>query len=92
MLNTVGIDVKTGKVDLGVLHGMPQSERSKRQLFFDVFKALSGAEEEAVEEDKLVEELVKTGRFDENEAKALINKLKNEGIIYETKPGYYKRT
>ncbi|RMF31167.1 MAG: ATPase [Candidatus Nitrosothermus koennekii] len=92
MLNTVGVDVKTGKVDLGVLHGMPQSERSKRQLFFDIFKALAGPEDESVEREKLVEELVKTGRFSEDEANELIDRMNREGVIYETKAGYYKRT
>ncbi|MFQ5921094.1 MAG: ATPase, partial [Nitrososphaerales archaeon] len=92
MLHTVGVDVKTGKVDLGVMHGMPSSERSKMQLFFDIFNSLSGAEKEAVEEKKLVEELVKTGKFTEDEARQLITKATREGIIYETSPGSYKRT
>jgi len=92
MLITVGVDVKTGKVDIGVLHGMPQSERSKRQLFFDIFKALSGINEEAVERDKLIKELVKSGRFSEEEATELIDKMNREGVIYEAKPGYYKKT
>ncbi|MEM2855687.1 MAG: minichromosome maintenance protein MCM [Candidatus Nitrosocaldaceae archaeon] len=92
MLKTAGVDVNTGKVDIGVLHGMPQSERSKRQIFFDIFKKLGGVEEKAVERDALVNELVKSGRFSEEEANALIDKLNREGVIYETKPGYYKRT
>ncbi len=92
MLITVGVDVKTGKVDIGVLHGMPQSERSKRQLFFDIFKALSGINEEAVERDRLIKELVKSGRFSEEEATELIDRMNREGVIYEAKPGYYKKT
>lgn len=92
MLNTVGVDVKTGKVDLGVLHGMPQSERSKRQLFFDIFKALSGPENESVSRERLVEELVKSSRFSDDEANDLIDRMNREGVIYETRVGYYKRT
>lgn len=90
MLNTVGVDVKTGKVDLGVLHGIPQSERSKRELFFDIFKALSGKEDNPVPRDRLIEELVKSGRFSEEEAKELIDRLNRDGAIYECKVGYYK--
>ncbi|MGH9878651.1 MAG: ATP-binding protein, partial [Nitrososphaerales archaeon] len=91
MLHTVGIDVTTGKVDLGVLHGMPQSERGKLQLFFDVFHALSGTEKNPVEEKALVTELVKSGKFTEEEAKAFITKANRNGTIYEVKSGFYKR-
>ena len=91
MLHTVGVDVKTGKVDLGVMHGMPQSERSKMQIFFDVFKTLSGTEKNPVEEKALVTELVKSGKFTEEEAKAFITKANRNGTIYEVKSGFYKR-
>ena len=36
MFEVAGIDVNTGKVDLGVLQGRPRSEVSKMQLFMDV--------------------------------------------------------
>ncbi|MFY3740924.1 MAG: replicative DNA helicase Mcm [Candidatus Nitrosomirales archaeon] len=91
MLHTVGVDVRTGKVDLGVMHGMPQSERSKLQLFFDVFNALSGAEKNPVEEKALVTELAKSGKFTEEESKTFITKANRNGTIYEVKPGFYKR-
>ncbi|GBC72984.1 hypothetical protein HRbin04_00379 [archaeon HR04] len=91
MLNKVGIDVKTGKVDLGVLHGMPSSERSKMQLFLDVFNALSGKDQNPVEEQALVTELAKTGKFTEDEAREWIRKANAQGIIYEVRQGFYKR-
>ena len=91
MLVTVGIDVTTGKVDLGVLHGMPVSKRSKILLFFDVFNLLSGPEKNPVGEKALVDELIKTGKFTEDEAKRLIRQANSDGAIYETKPGFYKR-
>ena len=91
MLHTVGVDVRTGKVDLGVMHGMPQSERSKMQLFFDVFNALSGTEKNPVEEKALVTELAKSGKFTDDEAKAFITKANRNGTIYEVKSGFYKR-
>lgn len=92
MLVTVGIDVTTGKVDLGVLHGMPVSKRSKILLFFDVFNLLSGPEKNPVGEKAVVDELIKTGKFTEDEAKGLIRQAKRDGTIYETQPGFYKRT
>jgi replicative DNA helicase Mcm len=91
MLHTVGVDVRTGKVDLGVMHGMPQSERSKLQLFFDVFNALSGAEKNPVEEKALITELARSGKFTEEESKTFITKANRNGTIYEVKPGFYKR-
>ncbi|MFN4336442.1 MAG: minichromosome maintenance protein MCM [Candidatus Nitrosocaldus sp.] len=91
MLNKVGIDVKTGKVDLGVLHGMPSSERSKMQLFLDVFNALSGKDQNPVEEQALIAELAKTGKFTEDEAREWIRKANAQGIIYEVRQGFYKR-
>jgi replicative DNA helicase Mcm len=91
MLHTVGVDVRTGKVDLGVLHGVPQSERGKIQMFFDVFNALSGAEKNPVEGKQLIEELVKSGKFTEEEAKAFITRANRNGTIYEVKSGFYKR-
>jgi replicative DNA helicase Mcm (EC 3.6.1.-) len=91
MLNKVGIDVKTGKVDLGVLHGMPQSERSKMKLFLDIFNALSGKDQNPVEEQALITELVKTGKFTEDDAKEWIRKALSNGMIYEVRQGFYKR-
>ncbi len=91
MLNKVGIDVKTGKVDLGVLHGMPQSERSKMKLFLDIFNALSGSDQNPVEEQALITELVKTGKFTEDDAKEWIRKALSNGMIYEVRQGFYKR-
>jgi len=37
MLEDAGVDVNTGKVDLGVLQGKPRSEVSKMQLFIFFF-------------------------------------------------------
>jgi replicative DNA helicase Mcm len=91
MLNKVGIDVKTGKVDIGVLHGMPQSERSKMQLFLDVLNALAGKDQNPVEEQAFITELVKTGRFTEDDAREWIRKALSSGVIYEVRQGFYKR-
>ena len=60
MFENAGIDVNTGKVDLGVLQGRPRSEVSKMQLFMDVMQSLEGEHKTPVDEKQLVEELVKT--------------------------------
>ncbi|MGI0087949.1 MAG: minichromosome maintenance protein MCM [Nitrosotalea sp.] len=91
MLQDAGVDVNTGKVDLGVLQGRPHSEVSKMQLFMDVMKSLEGDEKRPVEEKTFVKELVKTGKFTEEEARKYIKKLQRESAIYESKPDHYNR-
>jgi len=91
MLETVGIDVNTGKVDLGVLHGKPLSETSKLKTFNDVFNGLSGEDKSDVEEKNFVDELVKTGKFTEDESKDFIRKAMQNGQIYERRAGFYAK-
>ena len=91
MLKTAGVDVNTGKMDVGVLYGKPQSEVSKQKLFMEVFNGLSGSDNNPVEDKNLVAELVKTGRFSEEEARTQINKFSREGRIYENKPGFWAK-
>jgi len=91
MLQDAGVDVNTGQVDLGVLQGKPHSEVSKMQLFMDVMKSLEGDEKRPVEEKTFVKELVKTGKFTDEEARKYIKKLQRESAIYESKPGHYNR-
>lgn len=91
MLKTAGVDVNTGKMDVGVLYGKPQSEVSKQKLFMEVFNGLSGTDNSEVEEKNLVAELAKTGRFSEEEARVQINKFSREGRIYERRPGFWAK-
>jgi replicative DNA helicase Mcm len=91
MLKTAGVDVNTGKMDMGVLYGKPQSEVSKQKLFMETFNALSGPDNNEVEEKNLVAELVKTGRFSDEEARTQINKFSREGRIYERRPGFWAK-
>ncbi len=91
MLETAGVDVNTGKVDLGVLHGKPQSEISKLKIFMDVFNALSGQDKNDVEEKNFINELVQTGKFDEDGAKSFLRKAMQNGQIYERRSGYYAK-
>ena len=89
MFNEAGIDVNTGKVDLGTLQGRPRSEVSKMQLFMDVIRGLEGEHKHPVEESQLVEELAKTDKFTEDEARNYIRKMHKDAVIYEPNPGYY---
>jgi len=91
MLRDAGVDVNTGKVDLGVLQGRAHSEVSKMQLFMDVLKSLEGENKAAVEEKLFITELVKSGKFTEEEARNYIRRMLREASIYESRPGHYNR-
>jgi replicative DNA helicase Mcm len=91
MLKTAGVDVNTGKMDLGTLYGKPQSEVSKQKLFMEVFNGLAGPDNNEVEDKNLVAELVKTGRFTDEEARVQISKFNREGRIYERRPGFWAK-
>ncbi|MBI2184777.1 MAG: minichromosome maintenance protein MCM [Thaumarchaeota archaeon] len=91
MLETVGVDVKSGKVDMGVFHGKPLSERNLLETALDIFKTLEGAQKNPVDGKVFVQELVKTGRFTEEDAKRMLNSLYRSGQIYEVKTGFYRK-
>jgi len=78
-------------IDLGVLQGRPRSEVSKMQLFMDTLKSLEGDNEVPVEERVLVKELVRSGKFGEEEARRYILRMLREASIYYRKPGHYNR-
>jgi replicative DNA helicase Mcm len=91
MMRTAGVDVNTGKTDMGVLYGKPQSVVSKEKQFMEVFRGLSGSENNDVEDKMLVDELVKTGKFSDEEAKKYIQKFNREGQIFERRPGFWAK-
>lgn len=91
MMRTAGVDVNTGKTDMGVLYGKPQSVVSKEKTFMEVFKGLSGNENNDVEDKALVDELVKTGKFTDEEARKHIQKFNREGQIFERRPGFWAK-
>jgi len=90
MLKNAGIDVNTGKIDIGVLQGRPRSEVSKLATFMEILKSLEGEPKKPVPEQEFVDELVKSEKFkDEDEVRRYIRKLINEAAIYESTPGHY---
>jgi replicative DNA helicase Mcm len=91
MMRTAGVDVNTGRTDLGVLYGKPQSVVSKEKTFMEVFRGLSGAENNDVEERAFVDELMKTGKFTDEEARKYIQKFNREGQIFERRPGFWAK-
>ncbi len=74
-----------------MLYGKPQSVVSKEKQFMEVFRGLTGTENNDVEEKSFVAELVKTGKFSDEEAKKYIQKFNREGQIFERRPGYWAK-
>jgi replicative DNA helicase Mcm len=91
MMRTAGVDVNTGKTDLGVLYGKPQSVVSKEKTFMEVFRGLTGAENNDVEDKALVDELMKTGKFTDEETRKYTQKFNREGQIFERRPGFWAK-
>ena len=89
MLKNAGIDVNTGKIDIGVLQGRPRSEVSKLATFMEILKSLEGEPQSPVLEQTFVDELVKSEKFNEEEARNYIRRMVRDATIYESKPGYY---
>ena len=89
MLKNAGIDVNTGKIDIGVLQGRPRSEVSKLATFMEILKSLEGEPQSPVLEQTFVDELVKSEKFNEEEAKNYIRRMVRDATIYESKPGHY---
>ena len=55
----------------------------------EILQTLEGEPKKPVEESKLIEELVKTEKFTEEEARNIVRKMVREASIYESKPGHY---
>ena len=79
------------EIDFSILHGKPHSDISRLKLFIEVFNGLSGIDRNDVEEQNLINELVKTGKFLKEETKDYIKKAMMNGQIYERRSGFYSR-
>ena len=89
MLKNSGTDVNTGKVDIGVLQGRPKSEVSKLTMFMEILRSLEGEPKSSVPEQEFVDELAKSDKFSEEEARNYIRRMIRDASIYESKPGHY---
>src|ERR671919_809496 len=61
----------------------------KLKLFIDIFNALAGDDKNDVKKEILIEELVNTSKFTEDEAIVYVRKAQQCGFIYERKMGMY---
>lgn len=93
MVEDVLTDAETKtKGDFGILLGQPAGERGKLATLMDTLRALEGPERKPIEAKVFKQELMKTNKFaNEDEVDKLIQKITKEGIIFESKPGFYRR-
>ncbi len=80
------------RADFGVLLGRPAGERGKLTIAIEVLKRLEGSEKKPVERKIFREELLKTTKFtDDEDVEKMIKTMFKEGLIYESKPGFFRR-
>jgi replicative DNA helicase Mcm len=93
MVEDVLTDTETKtKGDFGILLGQPAGERGKLATVMDVLRGLEGPERKPIESKVFRQELMKTNKFaNEDEVDKLIQKIMKEGIIFESKPGFFRR-
>lgn len=92
MVEDVLTDTATkAKADFGILFGRPAGERNKLSIALEIFKNMEGPDKKPVERKAFKEELVKTGKFTDEDAEKIIRNMFREGLIYETKPGFFRR-
>jgi replicative DNA helicase Mcm len=90
MVEDVLTDASTKKTDFGIQLGRPAGERKNLATALAVFKALEGTEKRPVEKKAFKDELIKS-KFSEEDAEKMIRTMFREGLIYESKPGFYRR-
>jgi len=92
-LSSVGYDEETGNIDIDIIMvGKPRSQQEKIVKLMDIIKMLEESRDgEPVPIDEVYEEAEVQGLAREFVEKT-IRRMKAEGLIYEPRPGYIKRT
>jgi len=90
-LEQVGMDVATKRMDIDVIMtGKPKSMRDKLTVVLDTIVSLQKKEGFARIDDVI--ERVREHDVSEAEARRFIGILIRDGVVYEPKPGYLKKT
>jgi replicative DNA helicase Mcm len=90
MVADVLTDAKTKKTDFGIALGKPAGETRNLRAAMEIFKTLEGTEKKPVERKVFKEELLKA-KYGDEDAEKMIKTMFREGLIYESKPGYFRR-
>ncbi len=81
---------KKTRSDFGILTGRSSKDSASRKAAVECFNILS-KDGGLVERALWVQAVVKTSKVDEQVAAGAILRLVREGVVFESKPGFYKR-
>ena len=88
----VGVDVKTGKIDIDtIMTGRPATVRDTLGRVIDIVRELEG-ETGDVDEKILIAAIVDKDKVTDGEARRFVGQLIKEGMLYSPKEGRLKRT
>ncbi len=88
----VGVDVKTGRIDIDtIMTGKPATVRDTLGRVMDVIRELERATGD-VDEKTLIATIVEKNKVTESEAIRFVGQLIKEGMIYAPKEGRLRRT
>jgi len=90
-MKQVGLDPETGKVDIDKVEGRtPKSERDKARVLMEIIKELSDEYGGRVPVSMLQDEMSDRYSVSEDKVLEIINKLKQQGLVFEPQAGYLK--
>jgi hypothetical protein len=85
------VDVQNYDVPMSALDRKREEKLKKLRLFMDVLEMLESPNKIPVGESILVQNLMNTNEFTEEEARSRIRLMLREASIYESRPGHYNR-
>ena len=90
MFDDTVVDPATGKRDMSVMDtGHSKSDNAKFDLAKDIMIALQGEFNNPIDEQEIIDEFAKSGRFGDN-ARNFFEKLKSENLIYNPSSGKWR--
>ncbi len=88
MLESVGIDVESGEIDVDVIMtGKPKSQREKMVVLEEIIREL--AKEEGCAKIRAIVSRGKQRGLDERFIEEMLSRMKREGLIFEAREGCY---
>jgi len=88
MLESVGIDVESGEIDIDVIMtGKPKSQREKMLIIEEVIRNL--AKEEGCAKIKAIVSKAREQNIEDKLVEEVLVRMRREGLIYEVKEGCY---
>ncbi len=88
MLESVGLDVESGEVDIDtIMTGKPKSQRERMLIIEEIIRSIS--KDEGCAKIKSILSKAREQKIDEKFVEEALSKMRREGIIYEVRDGCY---